>query len=837
MSLIVTAPVKGWVVPLEAVPDPVFADRMMGDGVAIHPLDGTIVAPFDGIVVSIHGSAHAVTLRSAEGVELLIHVGIDTVALKGRGFTPLVAAGAAVTRGEELIRFDLDAVALAAPSLVTPVLVTNAERFTISRRALDTSLFACEALMTVEPVASAGPRAAAEGPAIQQDVTLKLPHGIHARPAARIGQCARGFEAELHLSLGANRADARSTAALLGLGTQFADTVTVHASGPDADTALAALVALLASDMGEGQAAATPSAATPPRNRATLASNQIGGIVASPGLAVGPAVRFALSAIEPDEGSAGADEERAALGAACDTVRGSLATRAGSSAESVAGIMEAHLALLDDPALLDVAHAEIALGRSAGVAWREATRRQAEALRRTGNARTMQRIDDFVDLERQVLAALAGRSAALSDIAPGAIVTAEDLLPSHVIALADAAPGGIALAGGGPTSHVAILCAGLGIPALVAMGDGVRDIADGTTLLLDARTGCLTVDPDADESAAFARRIADEESRRAAARAASDREGRTVDGTRVAVFANLASAEDAAIAAEQGAEGSGLVRSEFLFLGRDTAPGEDEQLASYQAIAQALPGKPIIIRLLDIGGDKPAAYIPMEPEENPALGLRGIRVGLARPDLLESQIRAILRVEPAGQCRIMLPMVASLDELRRVRALVDLLCGELGRTAPVELGVMVETPAAAITADVLAAEADFLSIGTNDLTQYVLAMDRGNPATAEAVDAMHPAVLRMIAETCRRASTRGRWVGVCGGLASDPAAIPLLIGLGVTELSCVPGFVAEAKQIVRGITLDAARRHAEQVLQCSSAQEARALARQFAHADIGEAAS
>ncbi|RYY32158.1 MAG: phosphoenolpyruvate--protein phosphotransferase, partial [Sphingomonadales bacterium] len=247
-----------------------------------------------------------------------------------------------------------------------------------------------------------------------------------------------------------------------------------------------------------------------------------------------------------------------------------------------------------------------------------------------------------------------------------------------------------------------------------------------------------------------------------------------------------------------------------------------------------LPGLPVIVRLLDIGGDKPAAYLPFAAEENPALGQRGIRVGLAHPELLATQLRAILRVRPIGQCRIMLPMVASVAEVRAVRAITDRLRGELGIADPVEIGVMVETPAAAITADLLAAEADFLSIGTNDLSQYVLAMDRGNPAVAAQVDPLHPAVLRMIAETCRRGAGAGRWVGVCGGLASDPLAVPILIGLGASELSAVPGFIGEAKAIVRSLTLAQAQAHARAALDCTSAAQVRALARAFAETSFRE---
>lgn len=824
MALIITSPLRGWAAPLDSVPDPVFAQRMMGDGVAIQPLGDTVCAPFDGEVVTLHDSGHAVSLRSAEGAEVLIHIGLDTVALKGRGFTPLVAPGATVARGDPLIRFDMDAVALAATSLVTPVIVTNAEAFTITRRAVDRAIGACEDLMALAPVPAETRRWSDDGTVIEERVTLALPHGIHARPAARLGECARGFEAEIHLLHGDKRGDARSTVALLALGTRLGDELVVQACGEDAEAALAAIVALLGSDMGERAAAAAAPAAVAPQS---LLPGQIGGVIASPGLAMGPATRLRQTAIAVEREGKGEAEERAALEAARETVRERIEMRAGAADAGVAGVMRAHLALLDDPELAAGAENRIATGASAGFAWRGAVHDQIAALRATGNAHLIERIDDLVDIERQVLGTLSGVPAEADAIPPGAILVADDLFPSQLVGLAARDLAGICLARGGPTSHVAILCAGMGLPALVAMGDALDTVADGATLLLDAEAGLATIDPAPADAEAFAARVARRQARRDAARADAAGACRTADGVRIELFANLGSVEDAQAAAVQGAEGSGLVRSEFLFLGRDDAPGENEQHAAYQGIADALPGKPVIIRLLDIGGDKPAAYIPIDAEENPALGQRGIRVGLAHRELLETQIRAILRVRPAGQCRIMLPMVASVAELRAVREVVARLRAELGVDAPVELGVMVETPAAAITADLLAAEADFLSIGTNDLTQYVLAMDRGNPAVAAGVDAMHPAVLRMIAETCRRATAQGRWVGVCGGLASDPAAIPILVGLGATELSTVPGFVAEAKAIVRGFALADARAHAQRALQCTSAAEVRALARAF----------
>ncbi|QDX27542.1 phosphoenolpyruvate--protein phosphotransferase [Sphingomonas suaedae] len=826
MALIVTSPLRGWAAPLEQVPDPVFAERMMGDGVAIHPLDGTVCAPFDGEVVTLHDSAHAVSLRSAEGAEILIHIGLETVALKGRGFTPLVKAGDRVSRGDPLIRFDLDAVGLASASLITPVIVTNSEAFTIAHRTVDRAIGACEELMALTPVAADARRWSDDGTVIAQSVTLALPHGIHARPAARIGACARGFEADVHLVLGERRGDARSPVALLALGTKLGDSVTVEARGGDAEAALAAMVALLGSDMGEGAAVPRPAAA--PLAETVLEPGQIGGVIASPGLAMGPVVRIDRAAIAVQRDGAGIDVERTALASARTAVRERIAARAATGSAQVAAVMSAHLALLDDPGLASAAEARIAEGTSAGFAWRGAVHDQIDVLRGTGNAHLAERIDDLVDIERQVLAALTGAPADAEATPPGAILVADDLLPSQLVTLAESRPAGLCLARGGPTSHVAILCAGMGLPALVAMGDALDAATDGATLLLDAEGGLAHIAPDAGAQAAFVDRLAAREARRAFARSTAADPCHTADGVRIELFANVGSVEDAAAAAGQGAEGSGLVRSEFLFLGRDAAPSEEEQLAAYQGIAEALPGRPVIVRLLDVGGDKPAAYIPFAAEENPALGLRGIRVGLAHPALIETQIRAILRVAPFGQCRIMLPMVASVAEIRAVRAIADRLRSELGIGDPVEIGVMVETPAAAITADLLATEADFLSIGTNDLTQYVLAMDRGNPAVAPEVDPLHPAVLRMIAETCRRGAAAGRWVGVCGGLASDPLAVPILVGLGASELSAVPGFVAEAKAIVRAVTLAEAQAHAETALNCTSAAEVRALAGAFA---------
>jgi phosphocarrier protein FPr/phosphocarrier protein len=275
------------------------------------------------------------------------------------------------------------------------------------------------------------------------------------------------------------------------------------------------------------------------------------------------------------------------------------------------------------------------------------------------------------------------------------------------------------------------------------------------------------------------------------------------------------------LAAAQGAEGCGLLRTEFLFLERETAPDEGEQLRCYNQVARIMGSRPLIIRTLDIGGDKPIPYLPLPPEDNPALGLRGVRTSLWRPDLLVVQLRAMLRVQPAGVVRILVPMITDVAEIRSVRVLLEEACAALGLASPA-LGAMIETPAAAVLADGIAREVDFLSIGTNDLAQYTLAMDRGNAELAARIDGVHPAVLRMIDITCKGAAAHGKPVAVCGGLAADPSAVPVLLGLGVTELSVVPTLIPQLKAQIRTLTLETCRAAAARALGLESAAQVRA---------------
>ena len=831
-NLVLSSPLKGWIAPLDETPDAVFAERMLGDGLAIDPLGSTLHAPCDARVIAVHGTRHAVTLRADNGAEILMHVGLETVGLGGEGFEVHVKDGDLVKSGDKLISFDLDLLSQRAKSLITPVVITNPDAFQIIRREQDHSVLVGDFLMELAPVGGVGAvLAIAEGEVVRE-VVVPLQHGIHARPAARIAESARKFAAEVALVAVNRRASAKSPVGVMSLAIRHGDRISVIGVGVDADFAVAAIVELIEGGMGESAAlppTAAPAAvveairAAPPSEPGLLR-----GVMAAPGLAIGQAVRFVSTDIVVIEAGAGTGAERAALEEALAQVRAKIEKSASKGDTARKAILGAHLAFLEDPELSASAHRLIAEGKSAGFAWRRAVGGYVEALRGLGDRRLAERVDDLIDLERQVLRALSGEEDEARVLPQGAILLADELLPSQLMGLEAGQVAGFCTAKGGPTSHVAILAAAMGIPAIVAAGPGVLDVTEGAGLILDAESGTLRVGPDAGQLAAAQTAIAARHERKAAAKAAAHQESRTADGVRIEVFGNVGSLNDALAAAANGAEGSGLLRTEFLFLERETPPDEDEQARQYQAIASALDGRPLIIRTLDVGGDKAAPYLPIPAEENPALGLRGVRVSLWRPHLLKTQLRAILRVKPLGQCKIMVPMIASLDELRAVRAMLEETKREMGVTERVELGVMIETPAAAVTADLLAAEADFLSVGTNDLTQYVLAMDRGNPELAARIDALHPAVLRMIDQTCKGAAKHHRWVGVCGGLASDLVAVPVLVGLGVTELSATAATVPEVKALVRTLNVEACQALARQALDLTSPEAVRELCKAFA---------
>ena len=807
-EVVLRAPFGGWLTPLEEVPDPVFAEKMMGDGVAVDPIENILCAPADATVIAIPETAHAVTLRLANGAELLVHVGLETVALGGKGFRALSSAGSEVRAGDPLLELDLDQVARSARSLVTPIVIAN-EGFTLSLGPLSRRVSLGDPVGTV--CGSHDPSAGDDvGELHERIIRIEAQHGLHARPAARIAALAKQFAADVGVAHGERTANARSTVALMGLGIRQGDEVRIAGRGARGRAAVDAIMSLVESGLGEDKDAAP----------LLVQHRPTGPISASPGLAIGTIVQLRATDLPVVRDGAGVGEERERLGEALAAVTTSL----GAGDDAAGGLAAAHRELLEDPDLLGHANAEIAEGRSAAFAWRSACAAARDTIRATGDPLLIERAADLLDLERRVIAVLAGVEAAQIELPPDALVVAPDLLPSEFLALDKDRIAGICMAQGGPTSHVAILAASAGIPMLVAAGETILDIAEGAAAILDADHGTLEQDPAPERLAEVRARIADQRERRVAEAQAAQDPCFTADGVRIEVFANLASLADAEAAVAAGAEGCGLLRTEFLFLGRDAPPDEEEQRQAYAEIAAALGNRPLIVRTIDIGADKKVGYLGIGDEDNPALGLRGVRLSLARPDLLQAQLRAILRGVPAAQCRIMLPMVADLAELREARAALEAAEAEVGSSDKVELGIMIETPASALLADELAAAADFLSVGTNDLTQYALAADRTNAAVSAMLDAFHPAVLRLIRSAAEGASSHGRMLGVCGGLASDPLAAALLVGLGVTELSAAPAAVPAVKAAVRRLSMDRCRDLASRACSAASAREARAIA-------------
>jgi len=822
VGLKILAPLAGWCAPLAEIPDAAFAQGMLGEGVAIDPTGNELRAPCEGEVISIAAARHAVALRTPAGAEILIHVGIDTVALGGAGFTVTVRNGDRVHAGDPLMLFDLELLAQQAPSLMTPIIITNGERFRMSRAETGRVVKFGDLLFELEEigVTAAGALApAAATPLISEAIVVTHAHGIHARPAAMIARLAKTLPYELEIRARGRVASARSAVALMSLGVRGGDELVISGFDPAASAGIAQISNLMRNFTAVApHAAVTGVTASAPSEPGVLRA-----VVASQGLAVGPAFYLDATEMTVVEAGVGVIHESAVFERARDAVRARLTKLAATAAPTVRDIMAAHLELLDDPHLIESARAAMSMGKSAGFAWRSALRAGAGALEATGDARLAERVDDLRDLERQVLSQIAGVSAKAAPIPPQAILLARDLTPSQLIDLDTGRLGGIALAGGGPTSHVAILAGTLGVPMLVAAGVALLDAAAGAAVILDAEAGAVRIRPTKDELESVHRSLTQRAARRGQELADAQTDCQLASGERIEVFANLAgTVADAQLAVAQGAEGCGLLRTEFLFLERETAPDEREQRASYQQVAGALRGKPLIIRTLDIGGDKPIPYLPLPPEDNPALGLRGIRTSLWRPDLLDVQLRALLGVEPAAQLQILLPMITDLAEIRSVRGKLDALCAQLGRKCP-PLGAMIETPAAAMLADAISAEVDFLSIGTNDLAQYTLAMDRGHAELAARIDGLHPAVLRLIAATTSGAARHGRPVAVCGGLASDAQAVPVLIGLGITELSVVPKLIPQSKAMIRGLTLERCRELAARSLELTSAAEVRAL--------------
>ncbi len=661
-------------------------------------------------------------------------------------------------------------------------------------------------------------------------LTIRNPHGLHARPAARFVQTASAFDAKIevsNLTSGRGPAPATSLNAVATLGAASGHQIEVVAGGTQAAEAIAAIRALASRDFDEDIEARPQDGSDEPGIGGPTADGTLHGFAASPGIAVGAVRRCHVPVLEVarDDADDPGGEARAlhdAIEATVEVVRAQREAVAARAGDAEAQIFDAHLLFLRDDALLAPARRAIhAEGRSAARAWSDAIDRTGAAWDGLEDGYLRARADDLRSVGTQVLARLLGVEPPQPRVHEAGVLVAADLTPADTAGLDPTLVHGIATAHGGPTSHAAVLARALGIPAVVGLGAGVLDLEEGSTVVLDGRSGELLVDPSPDDVTNLETQADALARARARAHEGAHEPAVTRDGVLVEVAANVGGSSEVPAVLEAGADGIGLFRTEFLFMGRDRMPDEDEQEAAYRQAAVTLAGRPLLIRTLDAGADKPLPYLGQDREANPFLGVRGLRLGLERPAILRTQLRAILRVASDHPVRVMFPMVTTRDELRRALAVLEE--ARAGSEVQLEAGVMIEVPAAALTAGVLAAEADFFSIGTNDLTQYTLAADRGNERVAALTDALHPAVLALIQATVQGARARGRWVGVCGEIAGDPTATPLLLGLGVRELSMSAPAIAGVKEAVRDAHTGEAATLAERALTCATAAEVRAL--------------
>ncbi len=734
------------------------------------------------------------------------------------------------------------------------------------------------ALAEASDVASSDRSAPVSDPADRAVVgtfTVLGPHGLHARPAARLVREANRFDADLtirNLTTGSRPVTARSLSRLATLDAGQGHELEVSATGPEAEAALEAVLALARGTLdGSDSRAGTPGAtgvrltSVAPTEPASPGSKTgtdtdagiLVGLPVSPGIGVGPARPFTIGQTAVGDQAvsdwAGGDHvgdprtEHRRLDDAIDSVDTELRRLQAKTAREIgsaeAHIFDAHLALLHDPELIAEVRERIDSGRidgkrsdltpvSALAAWAEVLSEAELAFAALDDRYLRTRAADVRAVRDQVLRSLLG-SPSPSAAGDGVLVAA-DLTPAEVAGLERSRVVAIVLAFGSPTSHAAILARARDIATVVGVGAALLDVPAGTLLAVDGSTGEVVLAPDEARRAEFGGRAeAAVRARQAAARAAAH-PALTRDGLQILVGANIASIADATAAASSGADLAGLVRTEFLYLGRDVPPDVDEQVAAQLALADAIGGRRLTLRTLDIGGDKSLAYVEQPEEANPFLGVRGLRLSLRSPELLRDQLRAIVRTARQTPVSVMFPMVSAVDELLEARRLLDAVIVSEGHGRPtgLEVGMMVEVPAAALKTRSFAPYIDFFSVGTNDLTQYALAAERGNEQVAALGDPYDPGVLALIRAVCVGAvggeaagvgAADGPRVAVCGELAGDAGAAGLLVGLGVGELSVAPPAVPAVKQAIREVDSRQAEDLAATALSMPSAAAVRGL--------------
>ena len=674
-----------------------------------------------------------------------------------------------------------------------------------------------------------------------ETITLAVPneHGLHARPAARFVKLASSFDAEVmvkNLANGKGPVPANSLNSIATLGARQGEQIEISAKGREASNVLAALRQFAAENFGDALAPQKP-VLPPVQAQPRIGVPDIQGTPISDGIALGVLRQYhAIQPRVPDDLTENPEQEWQRVERALKATHQAIQTeylKIRSAVKDAADIFEAHLVLLDDPVLLEKTKQRIYQERlNALKAWKVSIDDIEQSYLALDDPYLRQRAADVRDVGNQVLRQLSGAAAAKIELEQPVILLARELTPSQTAQLDMRNVLGMMTQIGGATSHSAILARSLGIPAVVCANDRLFDLANGTFVAFNGNDGAIWIAPDADILAELEAHQAHWRAKQQQFAQTRRQPAITKDGQAIEIAANIGNVAEATLAADSGAEAIGLLRSEFLYLDRANAPTEDEQYELLTRIGQVMTGRTVIVRTLDVGGDKNIPYLNLPQEDNPFLGVRAVRLCFQRPDIFATQLRAILRAGKHAPFRVMFPMIALVEDFQRARESLanahDALLQEgIPHQWPLETGIMVETPSAAVLSPELAKQADFFSIGTNDLTQYTFAADRGNPQLRAYADALHPAALRLIKQICDASHQEGKWTGVCGELAGNPLAVPLLAGLGVDELSMNAGAVPKAKAIIRALNIADARQLALHALETDSHAAVRQLAKQF----------
>ncbi|MEA1229655.1 phosphoenolpyruvate--protein phosphotransferase [Acinetobacter sp. IRS14] len=664
-----------------------------------------------------------------------------------------------------------------------------------------------------------------------RSVVLANAHGLHARPATHLVNLTKSFQGDIQVAVDdGNFVSAKSLTRLLALGCKRGQTLRFIAEPEtDAVEALDKVIQAVQQGLGEEvepiqssdtQAQSPQTVKSLPK---TLSTNT--GIPASSGLAFGPVHVIKPKVYQYERMGLSVKAEKEKLDIALHAVKNNIhQVIAKSEVAEIKQIFQAHLEMLDDPDLINGVYQKINLNLSAPAAWHEHIEAAAKEQAALPDRLLAERATDLRDIGDRVLAQLCGE-VIIEEPKEPYILIMYDVGPSDVARLNKDRVAGILTAVGGASAHSAIVARALGIPAIVGAGNQVLEIEQKSSLLINGDTGTFVLNPNTQQIEQAKQERELQQKIREEAEHHSQEPAITLDQHQIEVAANLGKVQATAHAVECGAEAIGLLRTELVFMAHSSAPSEATQEADYRVVLDALAGRPLVVRTLDVGGDKPLPYLPIAEEENPFLGLRGIRLTLRQPELLRQQLIALLKAADDRPLRIMFPMIGRVEEWRAAKAILD----EVKAAHPcadLQVGIMIEVPSAALLAPILAQEVDFFSIGTNDLTQYTLAIDRGHPILSAEADGLHPSILQLIDHTVKAAHKHGKWVGICGELAADPKAVPIIMGLGVDELSMSPNSIPLVKAQIRTLNYSQAQALAKRALECESATAVRQLSEQ-----------